>query len=154
MPNDDAFKPVQAGIEIQREFLDRDGKAIDLTDVHQGDLVAIKTRVRSVSGPIQNVVIVNLLPSGLEVENPRLSEHGAAPLGDRRQPASPATWTCGTTASSCSWTCRRTRGRRSTRWCGRWRPGKFRLPPVQAEAMYNPAIRATGERGEMEVKVR
>ena len=33
-------------------------------------------------------------------------------------------------------------------------PGKFRLPPVQAEAMYDPALRATGERGEMEVQVR
>ena len=33
-------------------------------------------------------------------------------------------------------------------------PGQFRLPPVQAEAMYNPAIRGTGERGMMEVKTR
>ena len=60
-------------MEIQREFLDRDGKAIDLNSVRQGDLVAIKTKVRSTSGEIHNVVVVNLLPSGLEVENPRLS---------------------------------------------------------------------------------
>ena len=33
-------------------------------------------------------------------------------------------------------------------------PGSFRLPPVQAEAMYNPAIRGTGARGTMEVKTR
>ena len=72
VPKDDAFKPASHGLEIQREFLDRDGKAIDLNAVKQGDLVAIKTKVRSVSGEIHNVVIVNLLPSGLEVENPRL----------------------------------------------------------------------------------
>ena len=33
-------------------------------------------------------------------------------------------------------------------------PGTFRLPPVQAEAMYDPAIRATGERGTIEVRVK
>jgi len=33
-------------------------------------------------------------------------------------------------------------------------PGTFRLPPLQAEAMYDPAIRATGERGTIEVKVK
>ncbi len=26
-------------------------------------------------------------------------------------------------------------------------PGTFRLPPAHAEAMYNPALRASGERG-------
>jgi len=33
-------------------------------------------------------------------------------------------------------------------------PGTFRLPPVQAEAMYDPAIRMTGERGTIQVQVR
>ncbi len=72
VPTDDAFKPSKAGLEIERQFLNREGQALDLSDVKQGDLVVIKTRVRSVSGPVQNVAIVNLLPSGLEVENPRL----------------------------------------------------------------------------------
>ena len=95
------------GFEIERQFLDRDGKAVDLSGVRQGDLIAIRTRVRSTSGPVQNVAIVNLLPSGLEVENPRLSIDRAAPLGDRRQLPAARTWTCGTTASSSSRTCRR-----------------------------------------------
>ena len=33
-------------------------------------------------------------------------------------------------------------------------PGKFRLPPVHVEAMYNPALYAVGERGTIEVGVR
>ena len=32
-------------------------------------------------------------------------------------------------------------------------PGRFRLPPVQAEAMYDPALRATGHRGTIGVEV-
>ena len=33
-------------------------------------------------------------------------------------------------------------------------PGRFRLPPVQAEAMYDGSIRAPGERGTIEIKER
>jgi uncharacterized protein YfaS (alpha-2-macroglobulin family) len=150
---DDAFKPASAGLEIQREILNRDGGALDLANVRQGDLVVIKTKVRSVSGPVQNVVIVNLLPSGLEVENPRLQTTEQLPwvTDANLQPAYmdlrddrillfadlPAD----------SWQTFYTLVRAVA-------PGQFRLPPVQVEAMYNPALRATGERGRMEVKTR
>ncbi len=153
VPTDDAFRPANAGLEIQREFLNRDGGAIDLANVRQGDLVAIRTKVRSVSGPVQNVVIVNLLPSGLEVENPRLQTTEQLPwVADANlQPAYmdlrddrillfadlPAD----------SWQTFYTLVRAVS-------PGQFRLPPVQVEAMYNPSLRATGERGRMEVKTR
>jgi uncharacterized protein YfaS (alpha-2-macroglobulin family) len=153
VPTDEAFHPVSAGLEVQREMLNRDGGALDLANVRQGDLVAIRTRVRSVSGPIQNVVIVNLLPSGLEVENPRLQTTEQLPwvTDANLQPAYmdlrddrillfadlPAD----------SWQTFYTLVRAVS-------PGQFRLPPVQVEAMYNPALRATGERGRMEVKTR
>ena len=73
IPTDEGFKAASNGMEIERQFLNRDGQPIDLNNVKQGDLIVIKTRVRSVSGPLNNVAVVNLLPSGLEVENPRLS---------------------------------------------------------------------------------
>ena len=150
---DDAFQPAKAGLEIERQFLNRDGQPLDLANVHQGDLVAIKTRVRSVSGAIQNVAIVNLLPSGLEVENPRLSTTEQLPwVADANlQPAymdlRDDRILLFTDLPADSWQTWYTLVRAVA-------PGQFRLPPVQAEAMYNPAIRATGERGTMEVKVR
>jgi uncharacterized protein YfaS (alpha-2-macroglobulin family) len=153
VPTDDAFKPASAGLEIQREFLNRDGQTLNLGDVKQGDLVVIRTKVRSTSGPVANVAIVNLLPSGLEVENPRLQTTEQLPwvndanfqpeymdLRDDRillfADLPPDTWqTFYTLVRAVA-------------------PGQFRLPPVQVEAMYNPALRATGERGTMEVKTR
>ncbi len=60
-------------------MLDRDGKEVDLAAVHQGDLLVMKTRVRSTAGAVQNVVIEDLLPSGLEVENPRLKTTEPSP---------------------------------------------------------------------------
>jgi uncharacterized protein YfaS (alpha-2-macroglobulin family) len=153
VPKDDAFQPANAGLEIQREFLDRDGKAIDLHNVRQGDLVAIRTKVRSVTGPVQNVVIVNLLPSGLEVENPRLSSTEQLPwvtdanLQPRYMDLRDDRILLFTDLPADSWQTFYTLVRAVA-------PGEFRLPPVQAEAMYNGAIRATGERGTMEVKTR
>ena len=152
VPTDRAFQPASAGLEVQREVLSRDGAPVNLGSVRQGDLVVLKTRVRSVSGPVWNVALVQLLPSGLEVENPRLE-----------------------TTETLSWVTRAAQPRhfdlRDDRIliftdlpANSWQefyalvravsPGKFRLPPVQAEAMYDPALRATGERGEMEVQVR
>jgi uncharacterized protein YfaS (alpha-2-macroglobulin family) len=150
---DDAFQPASAGIEIQREFLDRDGKAIDLNNVHQGDLVAIKTKVRSTSGEIHNVVVVNLLPSGLEVENPRLSSTEQLPwvtdanFQPRYMDLRDDRILLFADLPADSWQTYYTLVRAVA-------PGSFRLPPVQAEAMYNPAIRGTGARGTMEVKTR
>jgi uncharacterized protein YfaS (alpha-2-macroglobulin family) len=108
--------------------------------------------VRSVSGAVNNVAVVNLLPSGLEVENPRLQTTEQLPwitdanlslayldLRDDRilvfaDLLPPDSWqTYYTLVRAVA-------------------PGSFRLPPVHAEAMYNPALRATGERGTMEVK--
>lgn len=152
VPTDDAYKAENAGLEIEREILDRDGNAVDLENVKQGDLIVLKTRLRSVSGPVQNVAVVSLLPSGLEVENPRLQSTEQLPwvtdaqfslaymdLRDDRilvfaDLLPPNSWqTYYTLVRAVA-------------------PGRFRLPPVHAEAMYNPALRAEGEKGTMEVK--
>ncbi|HEV8578081.1 MAG TPA: alpha-2-macroglobulin [Thermoanaerobaculia bacterium] len=151
VPKDDAFRPSSAGMEIQREILNRDGGALDLNNVRQGDLVVIKTKVRSVSGPVENVVIVNLLPSGLEVENPRLQTTEQLPwVNDANlQPAymdlRDDRILLFTDLPADSWQTFYTLVRAVA-------PGQFRLPPVEVEAMYNPALRAVGERGTMEVK--
>ena len=153
VPTDEAFTPAKEGMEVERTLLTREGQPVDLNNVRQGDLIAIKVRVRSASGPVNNVVVVNLLPSGLEVENPRLQTTEQMPwltdaseqldyldLRDDRVllfvslPA--GTWqTYYTLVRAVA-------------------PGSFRLPPVQVEAMYNPTLRATGERGTIEVKMR
>jgi hypothetical protein len=152
IPTDAAFVPAAAGLEIERRILDREGGEQRLDAVRQGDLLVIETRVRSVAGPVENVVVESLLPSGLEVENPRLetteqlpwvTENNLAPayvdFRDDRillfadLPAN-------------SWQKAYALVRAVT-------PGSFRLPPAHAEAMYNPALRATGPRGTIEVKV-
>jgi alpha-2-macroglobulin len=153
VPTDEAFAPSNAGLEVERQFLDRTGKEIDLGDVRQGDLVVIKTRVRSTAGPVLNVVVENLLPSGIEVENPRLSTTEALP------------WVTDANADVNYLDLRDDRillfvDLPANTWINAYAvvravtPGSFRVPPLHAEAMYNPALAATGPRGRMEVKLR
>ncbi len=153
IPTDKGFRPAAEGLEIERTALDRNGQTLDLSRVEQGDLIVFKTRVRSTSGPIQNVVLVSLLPSGLEIENPRLESTEQLPW------ATDANFRAAsqdlrddrviffTDLPANSWQTIYTLVRAVA-------PGKFRLPPPQAEAMYNPAIRAVGGRGEIVVEPR
>jgi uncharacterized protein YfaS (alpha-2-macroglobulin family) len=153
IPTDQAFKPETAGIEIERDYLSREGSALDLADVKQGDLIAVRTRLRSVAGPVDNVVVVNLLPSGLEVENPRLETTEQLP------------WIKDANLKPVYLDLRDDRILLFVNLPnGDWQtfyslvravaPGTFRLPPVTAEAMYNPALRGIGARGEITVKTR
>lgn len=149
IPSDEAFAEASAGLEVAREYLDREGKALDLGAVKQGDLIVVRTKVRSVSGAVENVIVQQLLASGIEVENPRLE-----------------------TTETLSWVTKATldpdyvdlRDDRVLMFLdlpaeSRWKtgyallravtPGRFRLPPIQAEAMYNGALKAIGPRGEL-----
>ena len=153
VPTDEGFSPAREGLEVERTLLTREGQPVDLNNVRQGDLIAIKVRVRSTSGPVNNVVVVNLLPSGLEVENPRLRTTEQMPwLNDASEQLDyldlrddRVLLFVGLSANT--WQTYYTLVRAVA-------PGSFRLPPVQVEAMYNPALRATGERGRIEVKMR
>lgn len=67
IPNEDQ------GLRVRRQYLDRSGKPITGA-VRQNDLVVVQITLSSQNGlPVENVVITDLLPAGLEVENPRLT---------------------------------------------------------------------------------
>jgi uncharacterized protein YfaS (alpha-2-macroglobulin family) len=153
VPTDAKFRPEQAGLEIYRTFMNRTGGPLDVENIPQGELIVLKTQVKSLAGDLENVVIQNLLPAGVEVENPRLKSTETLPwvtdanlepahldLRDDRV-------LLFTNLPNNEWRTTYTLLRAVT-------PGTFRLPPVQAEAMYDPAIRTTGERGTITVKVR
>ena len=61
------------GLQVRRAYLNRDGQL--MSDIRQNDLVVVKITLASTNGlTIENVVVTDLLPAGLEVENPRLTE--------------------------------------------------------------------------------
>ncbi|MDJ0850512.1 MAG: MG2 domain-containing protein [Myxococcota bacterium] len=152
-PTDASFAPEAEGLEVERRLLDRDGNPLDEMRVRQGDLVVARVRVRSTAGPLENVALVQLLPAGLEVENARLEAAETLPF---------------TQDADLDVRYVDVRDDRLLLFANlpepRWRtsyallravaPGRFQLPPVQVEAMYEPTLRAVGERGVFEVERR
>ncbi len=62
-----------SGITVKREFFDHYGGKVDLKHLKQGDLIIAKISVKTAENDTNNVAIVDLLPAGLEIENPRLA---------------------------------------------------------------------------------
>lgn len=57
---------------VRRRLLNEDGHTINLSDIAQGDLLVAEITVKAPTESLKNVAIVDLLPAGLEIENPRL----------------------------------------------------------------------------------
>lgn len=70
------------GFEITRTYLDRDGRPFDpaKTAVQQGDLVTVLLRGRATDDLDHQALVVDLLPAGMEIENPSVGN--GAKLGD------------------------------------------------------------------------
>jgi uncharacterized protein YfaS (alpha-2-macroglobulin family) len=61
------------GLEVRKTYFDRFGKSVS-PSFTQNQLVVVKVTVRSQTGlPVENVVVTDMLPAGLEIENPRIS---------------------------------------------------------------------------------
>ncbi|WP_375416470.1 alpha-2-macroglobulin [uncultured Hymenobacter sp.] len=63
-----------AYLRVRRQFLTRDGQPIGAPSFQQNDLVVVKITLAAAdaAGTVKNVAITDLLPAGLEIENPRL----------------------------------------------------------------------------------
>lgn len=121
-------------LRVRREYYDRRGARLNTSTFAQNDLVVVKLTLQSTGGTVPNVVITDMLPAGLEVENPRISVipgmdwiKGAANPEhfDFRDDRVNLFATATPETKSFYYVCRAV-----TR-------GTFRLGPVSADAMYN-----------------
>jgi uncharacterized repeat protein (TIGR01451 family) len=138
------------GLSVSRTYKKLDGTEVDLAQgtLRLGDLVFVEVTVENTSGaPIQNVALVDRLPAGLEIENPRLGRGSMAGWID---PAS--LWDTdfmnmrddritafGTLAPKAP--------RKLVYTVRAVTSGTFALPPVELEAMYDPALWARAKGG-------
>jgi uncharacterized protein YfaS (alpha-2-macroglobulin family) len=149
-PRADTHASRADGLEVEQALLARDGQPLALDQIRQGDLVLLRTRVRSTTGRVDNVVVQSLLPAGLEVENPRLATTekldwmDETDFMDGHQDLRDDRILVFTNLSDNGWRVRYSLLRAVT-------PGTFALPPVQAEAMYHPGLRASGGLGSIQI---
>ncbi|NVO30787.1 alpha-2-macroglobulin family protein [Hymenobacter lapidiphilus] len=59
---------------VRRQFLDRNGNPLGSVTFRQNDLVVVRITIQSAesAGDVPNVAITDLLPAGLEIDNPRI----------------------------------------------------------------------------------
>ena len=127
-------------LAVRKTFYNRLGQPISPTDFTQNQLIVVKISLASNNGlPIENIVITDILPAGLEIENPRISpERELTWVKDQSQPEhfdlrddrinyftsvdkTPKTFYYMARAVS---------------------KGTFTMGPVSADAMYNGALRS------------
>lgn len=149
-PKDAAYAPYEQGLSIERTFYDREGEPTDLTDVKQGDLVVLELDIASNVGKVSNIAMLNMLPAGLEVENPRLESTESLPWLDAQSDDTDyvdlrddrVIFFLDLPESEVQTVYVLLRAVTA---------GNFQLPPVLAEAMYDPQIAASTELGTMSV---
>ncbi|MEA4855336.1 alpha-2-macroglobulin family protein [Solidesulfovibrio sp.] len=146
VPTPAAYAPQSAGLAVERTFLSRDGTPLpaDVT-LPQGALVVARLAVRATKGPVANVVLENLLPAGLEVENPRLATTERLPwMESGGEDAAPAYLDMRDDRTLSFLDLPDDKWHVSYALLRAVTPGSFTVPPAQAEAMYAPELRAGG----------
>ena len=139
------------GIVVERARLDEQGEELPASVVHQpGDRVVVRLHVDPRGRPMDQVVITELLPAGLELENPNIAaaqelswiprNAGAGHRTDMRDDRLLVFSRAFSEPFDLYYTARAVT------------PGRYVWPGVRAEAMYDPALSGTGPDGVCEVR--
>lgn len=67
------------GLQVTREYLDRHGNPLDVNRITQGDLIVARITLKPAQQGLENIILVDMLPAGLEIENPRLGSRAGIP---------------------------------------------------------------------------
>ncbi|WP_083325644.1 hypothetical protein [Hymenobacter coccineus] len=140
-----------AYLKVRRQFLSRTGQPLGGPTFAQNDLVVVKITIQAAdaAGEVKNVAITDLLPAGLEIENPRI---GAVRELDWAKDAATPDYldvrddrlNIFTTASATP---------RVFYYLARAvSKGTFRLGPISADAMYNAEYHSYNGAGVVRVK--
>ncbi len=137
-------------LRVRRSFLNAQGEPLATNVLRQGDLVVVEWELESAS-QVDNIVIEDLLPAGLEVENANLKTSALVPWAQQRATLAPR--------------CVEQRDDRVLGFTGPFSgqgryyyaaravtPGAYVVPPLSAQCMYAPEIRSVHGRGELIVE--
>ncbi len=151
VPTGTKIEEFSRGIVLQRQYLNADGQPLNLDSVQVGAQIICKITATAKDQILYNVCINDLLPAGLEIENPRLqttprlawlpANKGSIQNQDMRDDRFLlfATLTPGQTLEF----------HYSLRAVS---TGAFTIPPIAAECMYNPLIAASASSGAITIR--
>jgi uncharacterized protein YfaS (alpha-2-macroglobulin family) len=146
---------VANGVSLERRYLDRNGDPLDPQSLIQGQLVVVELTVGG-NRSLDNVVVQDLLPAGLEIENPRLESAETIEADDENS---------GFTVDRMDVRDDRmllfaslhkvAKGPQKFRYTTRAvTPGEYVQPPAMLEAMYDPRVQARTQPGRVVIEKR
>ncbi len=146
---DSFIEEYEREIQVQRRYFNKDGESLTGTFVH-GDLIVAEITVKALTANLENVVVVDMLPTGFEIENPRLESRAGIPWL-KAQGFKPDYLDIRDDRLIFFGTFPRQRERKFYYALRAVTQGEFTLPPIAAEAMYDPTKSAVA--GSMDIKV-
>jgi len=135
---------------VRRRYLTEKGNPLVYNTIHQGDLIVAEIMIKVPSESLKNVAVVDMLPAGLEIENSRLqSREGIRWIGQQNYRPDYVDVRDDRMIFYGNFTFGR-----SYKFYYSLRAvtaGTFILPPVQAEAMYDPQKSSVASSGSVRV---
>ncbi|MCG9131231.1 alpha-2-macroglobulin family protein [Candidatus Poribacteria bacterium] len=146
---DSFIEEYERELQVHRRYFNKDGESLTGTFVH-GDLIVAEITVKALTANLENVVVVDMLPTGFEIENPRLESRAGIPWL-KAQGFKPDYLDIRDDRLIFFGTFPRQRERKFYYALRAVTQGEFTLPPIAAEAMYDPTKSAVA--GSMDIKV-
>lgn len=144
------IKTEDHGLTVRKQYLNQDGQPLDLQKVPQGSLVVVKVTITAQDRGLDNVVMADLLPAGLEIENPRLLTTAPPEWIDKKTERPQYL----DIRDDRMMTFQSVHAGATFDFYYALRAvtaGEFVLPPVKAEAMYDPSYRSLTAPGTIKV---
>ena len=136
-------------LEVRRRYLNEDGISYD-EEFQHGDLVIAEITVKALTSNLENVVVVDMLPAGFEIENARLASRAGIPWL-KTQDFKPDYVDIRDDRLIFFGAFPRQRERKFHYALRAVTRGTFTLPPVSAEAMYDPAKSSVAGSGKLKI---
>ena len=136
-------------LQVRRRYLNKDGVPYD-TEFNHGDLIIAEITVKALNWNLENVVVVDMLPAGFEIENARLASRTGIPWL-KQQDFKPDYVDIRDDRLIFFGAFARQRERKFHYALRAVTRGQFNLPPVSAEAMYDPANSSVAGSGKIKI---
>ena len=137
----EAYETGDNGIVVTREYLDGKGNPIELTEMGLGDLVYVKLTLENLTSErILNIAMVDRFGAGFEVENPRLNREHAIGWADPKTQWETEYVNIRDDRVAQFGRLEANQKVTSVYVMRAVLSGRFHIPPVRAEAMYEPTV--------------
>lgn len=144
-------KEYNNGLMVTREYLDRQGNRVDPAQIKQGDLIISHLQITSQQERLNNLAVVDMLPAGLEIENPRLAS--SAKLAWLNNKSLTPDYLDVRDDRLIIFVSLENSGTHHFYYASRAVAcGDFTLPSLKAECMYNPEISSYSGSGEIRIR--